>query len=79
MRITLYPLPITGNRSPALPAFLALPAALAAALALPDTRQRLADQGINPGAMTAEQFAAFIRSERTKWAKVVKEVGIEPQ
>ena len=54
-------------------------AALAAALALPDTRQRLADQGVNPGAMTAEQFAAFIRSERTKWAKVVKDVGIEPQ
>ena len=56
-----------------------LRANLAAALALPDTRQRLADQGINPGAMTAEQFAAFIRSERTKWAKVVKDVGIEPQ
>ena len=56
-----------------------LRAALAAALALPDTRQRLADQGVNPGAMTTEQFAAFIRSERTKWAKVVKDVGIEPQ
>jgi tripartite-type tricarboxylate transporter receptor subunit TctC len=53
--------------------------ALAAVLALPDTRKRLADQGINPGALTTDQFAAFIRSERTKWAKVVKDVGIEPQ
>jgi tripartite-type tricarboxylate transporter receptor subunit TctC len=53
--------------------------ALATALALPDTRKRLAEQGIDPGALTAEQFAAFIRSERTKWAKVVKDVGIEPQ
>jgi tripartite-type tricarboxylate transporter receptor subunit TctC len=56
-----------------------LRAALAAALALPDTKKRLAEQGINPGTLTAEQFAAFIRSERTKWAKVVKDVGIEPQ
>jgi tripartite-type tricarboxylate transporter receptor subunit TctC len=53
--------------------------ALAAVLALPDTRKRLADQGINPGGLTTDQFAAFIRSERTKWAKVVKDVGIEPQ
>jgi tripartite-type tricarboxylate transporter receptor subunit TctC len=53
--------------------------ALAAALALPDTKKRLAEQGIDPGTLTAGQFAAFIRSERTKWAKVVKDVGIEPQ
>ena len=53
--------------------------ALSAALALPDTKKRLAEQGIDPGTLTAEQFAAFIRSERTKWAKVVKDVGIEPQ
>jgi tripartite-type tricarboxylate transporter receptor subunit TctC len=56
-----------------------LRAALTAVLALPDTRKRLADQGINPGTRTAEQFAAFIRSERAKYAKVVKDVGIQPQ
>ena len=54
-------------------------AGLAAALALPDTRKRLAEQGVQPNPLTAEQFAAFIRSERAKWAKVVKDVGIEPQ
>ena len=56
-----------------------LRAALDAALALPDTRRRLADQGFQPDAMPAEKFAAFIRAERAKWAKLVKAVGIEPQ
>jgi tripartite-type tricarboxylate transporter receptor subunit TctC len=56
-----------------------LRAALSAALALPDTRKRLADQGVNPGTLTAEQFAKFIRSERDKFAKVVKDVGIPQQ
>ena len=52
---------------------------LAAALALPDTRKRLAEQGIQPDPLTPEKFAAFIRAERAKWAKVVKDVGIVPQ
>ena len=49
------------------------------ALALPDTVKRLADQGMQPSAMTLVQFVAFIRSERAKWAKVVKDAGIKPQ
>jgi tripartite-type tricarboxylate transporter receptor subunit TctC len=56
-----------------------LRAALSTVLALPDTRKRLADQGINPGALTAEQFAQFIRSERDKFAKAVKDAGIPQQ
>jgi tripartite-type tricarboxylate transporter receptor subunit TctC len=56
-----------------------LRAALAAALALPETHKRLAEQSIYPKPMTHEQFAEFIRSERAKWAKVVKDVGIPPQ
>ena len=54
-------------------------AALGAALELPDTRKQLADQGQQPTPMTAEKFAAFIRSERVKWAKLVKDAGINPQ
>ncbi len=46
---------------------------------MPDTRKRLAEQAVYPGTLTAEQFAAFIRAERAKWAKVVKDVGIVPQ
>ena len=56
-----------------------LRAALAAALALPDTRKRLVDQGFQPDIMPADKFAAFAGAERAKWAKVVKAIGIEPQ
>lgn len=54
-------------------------AGLAAALASPDTKKQLADQGMQPTPLMAEKFAAFIRAERAKWAKVVKDVGIVPQ
>lgn len=56
-----------------------LRAALAATLAQPDTRKRLVDQGFQLHIMPPDKFAAFISSERAKWAKVVKSIGIEPQ
>jgi hypothetical protein len=34
---------------------------------------------MEPTPLMAEKFAAFISSERAKWAKVVKDVGITPQ
>ena len=54
-------------------------AALGAVLALPDTRKRIMDQGFQLNVMPVEKFAAFIRAERAKWAKAVKDIGIEPQ
>ena len=54
-------------------------AALGTALARPDTRKRLADSYFQPHPLTPDKFAAFIHSERTKWSKLVKDVGIEPQ
>ncbi|MGH8663976.1 MAG: Bug family tripartite tricarboxylate transporter substrate binding protein, partial [Burkholderiales bacterium] len=56
-----------------------LRAALSASLERPATRKQLADQGIQTEGRTAEQFASFIRSEHAKWAKVVKDIGIEPK
>lgn len=56
-----------------------LRAALAATLAQPDARKRLVDQGFQLHIMPPDKFAAFISSERAKWAKVVKSMGIEPQ
>ena len=53
--------------------------ALGAVLAQPDTRKRLAEANFHPYPLAPEQFAAFIRSERSKWGKLVKDVGIEPQ
>ena len=61
------------------PVLARLRAALAAVLALPDTRKRLADQGFQPHPMTVEKFAAFARAERVKWGKLVKDIGIKPQ
>lgn len=52
---------------------------LAAALAAPETRKQLAAQGIEPTPLTAEKFGAFIRAERAKWAKIVKDLGIPPR
>lgn len=45
------------------------------ALNMPDLRQRLAEQGVEAAPSTPADFAAFIRSETIKWAKVVKESG----
>jgi tripartite-type tricarboxylate transporter receptor subunit TctC len=45
------------------------------ALSSPDTKQRLAEQGIEVGPNTPKQFTAFMQAELAKWAKVVKESG----
>ena len=44
-------------------------------LAAPDLRQRLAEQGVTASPSTREEFAAFVKSETTRWAKVVKDSG----
>jgi tripartite-type tricarboxylate transporter receptor subunit TctC len=49
-----------------------LRAGIAGALADPDFRARLASQGAEPLAMTPDAFAAMIKSDREKWAAVVK-------
>ncbi|MCC6531134.1 MAG: tripartite tricarboxylate transporter substrate binding protein [Burkholderiales bacterium] len=56
-----------------------LRSALARSLGRPTTRKQLADQGIQIDGRSAKQFAAFIRSEHIKWAKVVKDIGITPR
>lgn len=48
----------------------------ARALASPDVRERLVAQGAEPRPMSADQFAAFLRSETIKWGQLVKETGI---
>ena len=52
---------------------------LAKVLALPETKKQLSVQGMQPKALMAEKFAVFIRAERDKFAKVVKDAGIKPQ
>lgn len=44
-------------------------------VASPEIRARLMDQGIEPGAMTPEQFAAHVRREMEKCTRIVKASG----
>ena len=44
-------------------------------LSSPEMRERLTAQGAEPAPMTPDQFAAFIQSEITKYARIVKASG----
>jgi tripartite-type tricarboxylate transporter receptor subunit TctC len=48
------------------------------ALALPDLRAKLADLGLETIGNSPDEFAAVIKSEIPKWAKLIKESGIKP-
>jgi len=43
----------------------------------PDVKKRFADLGVEAVSSTPEQFAAFVRSEMAKYAKLIKEAGIK--
>ena len=49
------------------------------ALQQPDMRQRLDTEGAIPVGNSPEQFSAFVQSEITRWAKVVKFSGAKPE
>jgi len=49
-------------------------------LADPEIAKRLFDLGlVNEGAGTPESLNEFLRAERERWAKLVKEIGLEPE
>ena len=54
-----------------------LHAEIARALRTPELGERLALEGSEPGGNTPDEFAAFIKREIAKWAKVVKEAGLK--
>ena len=56
-----------------------LNAEIGKALASADLKERLTAAGIQPHPTTPEQFAAYIKSERVRFAKVIKDAGIKPQ
>ena len=47
------------------------------ALADPAVKEKLAEQGLTTVGDTPEQFRAFIASETAKWAKVIKDAGVQ--
>ena len=50
-----------------------------AVLRLPEIEQRLKDQVVTIAPTSRDGFAAFIRSEIARWARVIKEAGIAQQ
>ena len=46
-------------------------------LQTPDMKESLAAQGAEVRLMSPDEFAAFIRREKDRWAKVVKDAGIK--
>jgi len=55
-----------------------LNADIAAILNATDLKDRLATLGAEPGSMTQDAFARYVREEITKWTKVVKDSGATP-
>jgi tripartite-type tricarboxylate transporter receptor subunit TctC len=44
-----------------------------------DVQARFAEQGVTAGDMTPAALQAFIRSETSRWAQVVREAGVKPE
>jgi len=45
----------------------------------PEVQERFVGQGLDPATSTADEFAALIRADLVRWAKVVKQAGIQAQ
>ena len=54
-----------------------LNAEIVKALSAPDMREAMLARGAEPQPVTPEQFAAFVRAEMAKWARVVREANIK--
>ena len=61
------------------PILAKLNATLVRTVNLPEMKARLAESTIDASPTTPEEFAAFIRAETEKWARVVKDAGIQKQ
>jgi tripartite-type tricarboxylate transporter receptor subunit TctC len=61
------------------PVVAKLNASILKALADPDVKKKLLEQGAEPAGETPAQFAAFIASETVKWGKIVKQSGATAQ
>jgi tripartite-type tricarboxylate transporter receptor subunit TctC len=45
----------------------------------PEIQAAMASEGADPVGSSADEFAAFIRSEIAKWTQVVKTAGIQQE
>jgi tripartite-type tricarboxylate transporter receptor subunit TctC len=61
------------------PIIATLHAGLSTVLLAPEVQQRMNDMVIDAAPTSPEEFAEFIRSETSRWAKVIKDAGISQQ
>lgn len=54
-----------------------LNAEIVAVLAQPDTREKLASQGLDTRSSTPDEFARLLAADTTRWATVVKKLGLQ--
>lgn len=52
---------------------------VAKAVALPETKKYLADNGLIPTGASPEEFAEFLRKDVARQAEIVKRIGLQPQ
>ena len=45
---------------------------------MPDVRKRLIEMGAIIEPLNGKQFGDYIQSELTKWEKIVKQAGLQP-
>ena len=49
------------------------------AIGVPDMKERLVSEGLEPVGSRPDEFGAYIRAELAKWGKVIRAAGIRPQ
>jgi tripartite-type tricarboxylate transporter receptor subunit TctC len=45
-------------------------------LSMPDVKERLTNQGVEPSGSTSEELATFLKADVARWGKVVKDSGV---
>jgi tripartite-type tricarboxylate transporter receptor subunit TctC len=48
-------------------------------MALPDVKERLSRDGVDPAGSTPEALAAIVQKEKKVWTKVIREANIKVQ
>jgi len=48
-------------------------------LRMPDVKEKFAAQGVDVVGSTPQQFAAHLKDQSAKWAKVVRDAGVTPE
>jgi len=48
-------------------------------LQIPELREKLIAQATDPVGSTPDEFAAFMKAESMKWARVIKSANVKPE